>query len=75
MMFSNKSILLQLFPKNKTSTNIVGNGKFWQWRKRKRLVQLGYKPISRMKHYKIARFERHHVEKYTESGGDVHSVH
>ena len=53
----------------------MGIGKFWQWRKRKRLVQLGYKPISRMKHYKLARFERHRVEKYTESGGDVHSVH
>ncbi|WP_235473472.1 GNAT family N-acetyltransferase [Lysinibacillus macroides] len=48
---------------------------FWQWRKRKRLIQLGYQPISRIKHYKMAYYKRHHVEKYTESGGDVHSVH
>ncbi|MEK5233097.1 GNAT family N-acetyltransferase [Lysinibacillus sp. FSL K6-0232] len=48
---------------------------FWQWRKRKRLTQLGYQPISRIKHCKLARFESQRIEKYRESGGDVHSVH
>ncbi|WP_339280251.1 GNAT family N-acetyltransferase [Lysinibacillus sp. FSL P2-0066] len=74
-VFKQIDIITAFFRKIKPAQTLWVTVSFWQWRKRKRLVKLGYKPISRMKHYKIARFERHHVEKYTESGGDVHSVH
>ncbi|WP_342441437.1 GNAT family N-acetyltransferase [Lysinibacillus sp. FSL K6-0075] len=74
-VFKQIDIITAFFRKINPSQTLWVTVSFWQWRKRKRLVQLGYKPISRMKHYKIARFERHRVEKYTESGGDVHSVH
>ncbi|WP_338651823.1 GNAT family N-acetyltransferase [Lysinibacillus sp. Y5S-8] len=74
-VFKQIDIITAYFRKIKPAQTLWVTVSFWQWRKRKRLVQLGYKPISRMKHYKIARFERQRVEKYTESGGDVHSVH
>lgn len=74
-VFKQIDIITAYFRKIKPAQTLWVTASFWQWRKRKRLVQLGYKPISRMKHYKIARFERQRVEKYTESGGDVHSVH
>ncbi|MGE7810479.1 GNAT family N-acetyltransferase [Lysinibacillus sp. FSL P4-0201] len=74
-VFKQIDIITAFLRKIKPAQTLWVSVSFWQWRKRKRLVQLGYKPISRMKHYKLARFERHRVEKYTESGGDVHSVH
>ncbi|KPN89483.1 GNAT family N-acetyltransferase [Lysinibacillus sp. ZYM-1] len=74
-IFKQIDVITAYFRKIKPGQTLWVAASFWQWRKRKRLVQLGYKPISRMKHYKVARFERHRVEKYTESGGDVHSVH
>ncbi|MEA0564517.1 GNAT family N-acetyltransferase [Lysinibacillus irui] len=74
-VFKQIDIITAYFRKIKPAQTLWVTASFWQWRKRKRLVQLGYKPISRMKHFKFARFERNRVEKYTESGGDVHSVH
>ncbi len=74
-MFKQIDIITAYFRKIKPGQTLWVTANFWQWRKRKRLVQLGYKPITRMKHYKVARFERQHVQKNTESGGDVHSVH
>lgn len=74
-MFKQIDIITAYFRKIKPGQTLWVTASFWQWRKRKRLAQLGYKPITRMKHYKVARFERQHVQKNTESGGDVHSVH
>ncbi|MFU8649147.1 GNAT family N-acetyltransferase [Lysinibacillus sp. RSDA_15] len=74
-MFKQIEIITAYFRKVKPRQTLWVTASFWQWRKRKRLGQLGYKPIIRMKHYKVARFERQHVQKNTESGGDVHSVH
>ncbi|MFJ8458950.1 GNAT family N-acetyltransferase [Lysinibacillus xylanilyticus] len=74
-VYKNIDIITAFFQKMKPAQTLWVTASFWQWRKRKRLLQLGYKRISRMKHFKCARYERNHVEKYTESGGDVHSVH
>ncbi|MGE8036787.1 GNAT family N-acetyltransferase [Lysinibacillus sp. NPDC093692] len=74
-VYKNIDIITAFFQKMKPAQTLWVTASFWHWRKRKRLLQLGYKRISRMKHFKCARFERNHVEKYTESGGDVHSVH
>lgn len=74
-VYKNIDIITAFFQKMKPAQTLWVTASFWQWRKRNRLLQLGYKRISRMKHFKCARFERNHVEKYTESGGDVHSVH
>lgn len=73
--YKNIDIITAFFQKMKPAQTLWVTASFWHWRKRKRLLQLGYKRISRMKHFKCARYERNHVEKYTESGGDVHSVH
>jgi len=74
-VYKNIDIITAFFQKIKPTQTLWVTANFWQWRKRKRLMKLGYKPISRMKHFKCARFQRTHVEKNTESGGDVHSVH
>ncbi|MGE7093546.1 GNAT family N-acetyltransferase [Lysinibacillus sp. NPDC048646] len=74
-VYKNIDIMTAFFQKIKPTHTLWVTASIWQWRKRKRLQQLGYKRISRMKHFKCARYERNHVEKYTESGGDVHSVH
>ncbi|MEQ6357280.1 GNAT family N-acetyltransferase [Lysinibacillus sp. M3] len=74
-VYKNIDIITAFFQKMKPAQTLWVTASFWHWRKRKRLLQLGYKRISRMKHFKCARYERNHVEKYTESGGDVHSVH
>ncbi len=68
-------VITAFIQKIKPNETLWVTASFWQWRKRKRLQQLGYKRISRMKHFKCARYERNHVENYTESGGDVHSIH
>lgn len=74
-VYKNIDIITAFFQKIKPAHTLWVTASIWQWRKRKRLQQLGYKRISRMKHFKCARYERKHVEKYTESGGDVHSIH
>ncbi len=74
-VYKNIDIISAFFQKMKPAQTLWVTASFWHWRKRKRLLQLGYKRISRMKHFKCARYERNHVEKYTESGGDVHSIH
>ncbi|UZM98841.1 hypothetical protein OL548_32000 [Lysinibacillus sp. MHQ-1] len=62
-MFKQIEIITAYFRKVKPRQTLWVTASFWQWRKRKRLGQLGYKPIIRMKHYKVARFERQHVQK------------
>lgn len=74
-LYKNIDIITAYIQKVKPDKTLWITASFWQWRKRKRLQQIGYKRISRMKHFKCARYERNHVENYTESGGDVHSIH
>ncbi|MCL1697378.1 GNAT family N-acetyltransferase [Lysinibacillus sp. BPa_S21] len=74
-VYKNIDIITAFFQKMKPAQTLWVTASLWQWRKRKQLLRLGYKRISRMKHFKCARYERNHAEKYTESGGDVHSVH
>ncbi|WP_107924185.1 GNAT family N-acetyltransferase [Lysinibacillus parviboronicapiens] len=74
-VYKNIDIITDFFQKIKPAHTLWVTASVWQWRKRKRLQQLGYKRISRIKHFKCGRYERKQVEKYTESGGDVHSVH
>ncbi|MFJ7668339.1 GNAT family N-acetyltransferase [Lysinibacillus sp. NPDC097195] len=74
-LYKNIEVVTAFMQKIKPNQTLWMTASFWQWRKRKRLQQIGYKRISRMKHFKCARYERNHVENYTENGGDVHSIH
>ncbi|GLC89775.1 GNAT family N-acetyltransferase [Lysinibacillus piscis] len=47
---------------------------FWQWRKRKALVQLGYQRITRIRYIKCFRYQRKQLQHYSEHEGRSHAI-
>lgn len=70
----NIEVITAFFQKIRPEQTLRVTVNFWQWRKQKRLQQLGYKRIARMRLIKCGRFERSHVENFLKNGGGIHFI-